>query len=137
MAIDYNHRRRIGGDLGSADRKLVERNQHAVGQLGERLFPELAHVDQENGSPVLDLPGKIAWRDFQRHDGHSPLQVSMEPPGWERQSRRFLNVHGHDHFSFLSSFFSSIGSFTGFTKWVVFLSAISRAACASASSFFG
>ena len=40
-------------------------------------------------------------------------------------------------FSSVSSFFSSIGSLTGWTKWVVFLSAINLAACASASLLRG
>src|ERR1051325_9391901 len=55
MAVDDNHRGGFEWNLGGASRNLIERNQQAVGQFGDIIFPGLANIDQANYVTILEI----------------------------------------------------------------------------------
>src|SRR5262249_15442130 len=109
MAVGDQGRAGRGLKLGEPARQLAQRNEHAARQSGQGMLPGLTHVNQEQRSAGGDMPGQFLDGDFSRHGARS------------------------NYFSFSFSFFSSIGSLTGWMKCVLRLSVVSLAACSSAS----
>jgi hypothetical protein len=68
--------------------KLIERDQAAIGQLGELILPGLANIDEVNGMTVGQLLGQVTRGDFQGHDGTLSkaclVKKGEELPGPER-----------------------------------------------------
>ncbi len=49
-----------GVDFTGSLRELVERNEGAIGQAGELVFPGLANIDKAEAMAVLELTGQFA-----------------------------------------------------------------------------